>query len=145
MTPGIMFISLFITACITSFATGSSWGSFAIFLPIAIPLALANDVSIYPAIGASLAGSLFGDHCSPISDSTILASLGASCDHLAHVRTQLPYAVLAALASIAGFVTAAITMNGFISLAVSIVCMVLFLYIMNRVDKGRHPESETTV
>ena len=61
------------------------------------------------------------------------------------MRTQLPYAVLAALASIAGFVTAAITMNGFISLAVSIVCMVLFLYIMNRVDKGRHPESETTV
>ncbi|SCJ57136.1 Malate-2H(+)/Na(+)-lactate antiporter [uncultured Eubacterium sp.] len=142
MTPGIMFISLFVTACITSFATGSSWGSFAIFLPIAIPLALANDVSIYPAIGASLAGSLFGDHCSPISDSTILASLGASCDHLAHVKTQLPYAVLAALASIAGFVTAAITMNGFISLAVSIVCMVAFLYVMNKVDRKRYPENE---
>lgn len=142
MTPGIMFLSLFITACITSFATGSSWGSFAIFLPIAIPLALANDVSIYPAIGASLAGSLFGDHCSPISDSTILASLGASCDHLAHVRTQLPYALLAAAASLIGFVTAAITMNGFISLGVSIVCMVLFLYIMNKIDVKKHPEKE---
>ncbi len=97
MTPGIMFISLFITACITSLQRVPVGVLFAIFLPIAIPLALANDVSIYPAIGASLAGSLFGDHCSPISDSTILASLGASCDHLAHVRNA------AAVCGVSGF------------------------------------------
>lgn len=140
MTPGIMFLSLFLTACVTAFATGSSWGSFAIFLPIAIPLALANDVSVYPAIGAALAGSLFGDHCSPISDSTILASLGASCDHLAHVKTQLPYALLAAAASFVGYVVAAITMNGFVSLGVAIVCMVVFLFFVHKLDVKRNPE-----
>lgn len=140
MTPGIMFISLFLTACVTSFATGSSWGSFAIFLPIAIPLALANGVAVYPAIGAALAGSLFGDHCSPISDSTILASLGAACDHMAHVTTQLPYALTAALASIIGYIVAAITMNGFISISVTIVCMLLFLFAAHTYDVKKHPD-----
>ena len=89
MTPGIMFISLFVVAAFTSFATGTSWGTFAIFLPIAVPLALANDVAVYPAIGAALAGGLFGDHCSPISDTTIMASLGSGSDHLDFVRAQL--------------------------------------------------------
>lgn len=135
MTPGIMLVSLFVGACFTSFATGTSWGTFAIFLPIAIPLALANDFPVFPAIGASLAGGLFGDHCSPISDSTILASLGASCDHLAHVKTQLPYAMLAAAASIVGYIVAAVTMNGVISLGTTIACMILFLFIMQKLDK----------
>lgn len=140
MTPGIMFISLFLTACVTSFATGSSWGSFAIFLPIAIPLALANDVSVYPAIGAALAGSLFGDHCSPISDSTVLASLGAACDHLAHVKTQLPYAITSAIASLIGYVVAAFTMNGIVSIIVSIISMIVLLFILNRYDLRKNPE-----
>ena len=140
MTPGIMFLSIFLTACITSFATGSSWGSFAIFLPIAIPLALANDIAVYPAIGAALAGSLFGDHCSPISDSTILASLGASCDHLAHVKTQLPYALLAAISSLVGYVVAAITMNGIISLGVTLACMIILLFFVHKLDVKRNPE-----
>ena len=136
MTPGIMFISLFVIACFTSFATGTSWGTFAIFLPIAVPLAEAAGIPVFPAIGASLAGGLFGDHCSPISDSTILASIGASCDHLDHVKTQLPYALLAAAASVVGYVIAAITMNGFIALAVTLVCMIVFLFIMQKLDKS---------
>lgn len=134
MTPGIMFLSLFLTACLTSFATGSSWGSFAIFLPIAIPLAIANGVDVSPAIGAALAGSLFGDHCSPISDSTILASLGAGCDHMAHVTTQIPYAMLAALASLIGYIFAALTQSAFISLGVSLILMVIFTFIMHKRD-----------
>ena len=135
-----MFVALFVTACVTSFATGSSWGSFAIFLPIAIPLALANGVDVSPAIGAALAGSLFGDHCSPISDSTILASLGAGCDHMAHVTTQLPYALTAAVASLIGYVIAAVTMNGFISLTASILLMILFLFILHKHDIRRTPD-----
>ncbi len=145
MTPGIMLISIFIVACCTSFATGTSWGTFAIFLPISIPLALASGVSIYPAIGASLAGGLFGDHCSPISDSTILASLGASCDHLDHVKTQLPYALLAAVSSIIGYVVASITMNGLISLAVSIICMIVLLYTMQTIEGKKAKETKTLV
>lgn len=140
MTPGIMFFSLFLTACLTSFATGSSWGSFAIFLPIAIPLALANDVSVYPAIGAALAGSLFGDHCSPISDSTILASLGAACDHMAHVTTQLPYAITAAVASLVGYAVAAITMNGLMSIVVTIIVMIILLFVLHKMDIKRNPD-----
>ena len=137
MTPGIMFISLFVVAAFTSFATGTSWGTFAIFLPIAVPLALANDVAVYPAIGAALAGGLFGDHCSPISDTTIMASLGSGSDHLDFVRAQLPYALLMAASSIVGYIVAAITMNGIISLIATIVCMICALYVIHLFEKKR--------
>jgi Na+/H+ antiporter NhaC len=87
---------VFITAGIISFTTGTSWGTFGILIPVAIPIALGNDLSPALLLAAVLGGGVFGDHCSPISDSTVLASLAAGCDHLDHVRTQLPYALLAA-------------------------------------------------
>lgn len=141
ITPGVMFITIFVSACLTSFATGTSWGTFAIFLPIAIPLALENDISVFPAIGAALAGGLFGDHCSPISDSTILASLGASCDHLDHVKTQSPYAIVCAIASICGYVVAAITNNGFLSLAAGLVVMLAIVFVLNKLEVNRENET----
>lgn len=137
ITPGVMFITIFIAACITSFATGTSWGTFAIFLPIAIPLALENDISVYPAIGAALAGGLFGDHCSPISDSTILASLGASSDHIDHVKTQLPYAIVAAIASVFGYIVAALTDSGFLALVTSIIIMIIIVYVIQKLEISR--------
>ena len=76
---------------IMSFATGSSWGSFAIMLPLVIPLAHSLELALPVSIGAVLAGGLFGDHASPISDTTILSSTGAGSDHIDHVRTQMPY------------------------------------------------------
>ena len=87
---------VFITAGIISFTTGTSWSTFGILLPVAIPVALNNDLSPSLLLAAVLGGGVFGDHCSPISDSTVLASLASGCDHLDHVRTQLPYALLAA-------------------------------------------------
>lgn len=100
---------IFVTGSAISFATGSSWGTFAILMPLAIPMSHALGAPMYASIGAVLSGGLFGDHCSPISDTTVLSSMGAACDHIDHVKTQLPYALTVALASavcylIAGFV-----------------------------------------
>lgn len=145
ITPGIMFVVIFISACITAFATGTSWGTFAIFLPIAVPLALTSNISVYPAIGAALAGGLFGDHCSPISDSTILASLGASSDHLDHVKTQLPYAVSVAVASIFGYITAAITDSALISIIVTLVLTTIIVYAMHKYDVKKEKRTASKV
>lgn len=95
---------VFITAGIISFTTGTSWGTFGILIPVAIPIALGSDLPVSLLLAAVLGGGVFGDHCSPISDSTVLASLAAGCDHLVHVRTQLPYALLAAALSLPFFV-----------------------------------------
>ncbi len=97
---------IFLTGGCISFATGSSWGTFAILLPIAMPMAHSLGAPMYASIAAVLSGGLFGDHCSPISDTTILSSTGASCDHVDHVKTQLPYALTVALASSLGYVVA---------------------------------------
>ena len=87
---------IFITAGIISFRTDTSWGRFGILVPVAMPIALAMDLSPALLRAAVLGGGTFGDYCSPISDSTVLASLAAGCDHLGHVRTQLPYVLFTA-------------------------------------------------
>ena len=94
---------LFLTAGFIAFATGSSWGTFAIVLPLAVPLASELGLSPAPFVAAVLSGGIFGDHCSPISDTTIISSLAAATDHVDHVRTQLPYALTAGLTAAAGF------------------------------------------
>lgn len=85
---------LFIAAGITSFTAGTSWGTYGILIPVAIPLAVGAGVPLPLAVAAVMGGGVFGDHCSPISDTTIIASLASGCDHMEHVRTQLPYALL---------------------------------------------------
>jgi Na+/H+ antiporter NhaC len=100
-------VLVFLVAAVTSFATGTSWGTMAILFPVVIPLAVAMGAGVdfdggehytilLGAISSIMAGSIFGDHCSPISDTTVLSSMASSCDHIDHVRTQLPYAVLVA-------------------------------------------------
>ncbi|MDJ0921297.1 MAG: Na+/H+ antiporter NhaC family protein [Henriciella sp.] len=86
---------LFVAASVTSFTTGTSWGTYGILVPIAIPLALGAGVPLPLVMAAVIGGGVFGDHCSPISDTTIIASLAAGCDHIEHVKTQLPYALVA--------------------------------------------------
>ena len=103
---------VFVVAGITSFTTGTSWGTYGILVPVAIPLALGSGVPPALVLSAVLGGGVFGDHCSPISDTSIIASLAAECDHIDHVRTQLPYALLAGAAAlicylVAGVLTAA--------------------------------------
>jgi tetracycline resistance efflux pump len=94
---------IFLVACATSFAIGSSWGTFAIMIPIAMPIALGLGVEPAVLLGAVLAGAVFGDHASPISDTTVVASMAAATDHIDHVRTQLPFALIAAGIALAGY------------------------------------------
>lgn len=104
LNPAFLPFLLFIVAGFMALATGTSWGTFGIMLPIAGALAAATDVSLVLAsLAAVLAGSVFGDHCSPISDTTILSSTGAGANHIDHVMTQLPYALIGALASAVGY------------------------------------------
>ncbi|WP_330927436.1 Na+/H+ antiporter NhaC family protein [Candidatus Sororendozoicomonas aggregata] len=95
---------LFVVSCVMAFATGTSWGTFGIMLPIAGDMAAAADIAmLLPMLSAVLAGAVFGDHCSPISDTTILSSTGASCHHIDHVNTQLPYALTIAMIAALGY------------------------------------------
>ncbi|MTI66874.1 MAG: sodium:proton antiporter [Firmicutes bacterium] len=85
---------IFTIGCIMAFSTGTSWGTFAIMMPIAIQMAVAMDANLYASIGAVVSGAIMGDHCSPISDTTILSSMASASDHIDHVKTQAPYALL---------------------------------------------------
>jgi len=105
LTPTLLPLLVFFMCAFISFSTGTSWGTYAIMIPIAMPLAFSftgNDVTplIYATIGAVAGGGVFGDHCSPLSDTTILSSFGAASDHIDHVKTQLPYASVAAGAAL---------------------------------------------
>jgi len=99
---------LFVAAGITSFTTGTSWGTYGILIPLAIPLAAGAGVPLPLVLAAVLGGGVFGDHCSPISDTTIIASLASGCDHLEHVRTQLPYALFAGAGALAFYLVAGV-------------------------------------
>ncbi len=95
--PGYIAAIIFLTSAFTAFSTGTSWGVFAIMVPIAVPTALVTGASIPLCLAAVLGGGVFGDHVSPISDTTLVSSMASASDHIDHVRTQLPYAVIAAL------------------------------------------------
>lgn len=95
LSPGLVPFLIFLVSCFIAFATGTSWGTFAIMIPIGIPMAQTMDANIYMTLAAALGGGVFGDHCSPISDTTILSSMASSTDHVDHVKTQLPYAGIA--------------------------------------------------
>ena len=101
--PALLLPLVFLTGALVSFSTGTSWGTFAIMIPIAVPAAAALGLPLAPFLAASLAGGIFGDHASPISDTTIVSSLAAATDHIAHVRTQLPYALMAGGVAVVGF------------------------------------------
>ena len=103
VAPWLLLPLVFVTGAFVAFSTGTSWGTFAIMIPIAVPAAAALGLPLAPFLAASLAGGIFGDHASPISDTTIVSSLAAATDHIAHVRTQLPYALLAGGVAIVGF------------------------------------------
>ncbi len=87
---------IFIVSAFIAFSVGSSWGTFAIMIPIAIPIATTLGLPVPLFLAAAISGAIFGDHASPISDTTVVASMASACDHIDHVRTQLPYALLAA-------------------------------------------------
>jgi len=125
---------VFILSAIISFATGSSWGTFAIMLPLVIPTAVAIDAPLHVCIGAVLSGGLFGDHSSPISETTILSSTGASCSQIDHFRTQLPYALFNGAISLIAFLTAGATGSALIiifAVAAQALGLIVIRYVQN--------------
>ncbi len=106
LTPATVAPVVFITGCVIAFSTGSSWGTFAILIPIAVPLALQSGSSVPLAVAAVMGGGIFGDHCSPISDTTVISSMSAGCDHIEHVTTQIPYALVGGGAAVVLYLVA---------------------------------------
>ncbi len=122
---------IFLLGAGISFATGTSWGTFGILIPIVVYVLKAIDPNLMIiGISAAMAGSVFGDHCSPISDTTIMSSAGAQCEHLLHVSTQLPYAITVALISFVCYIIAGIVKNPIVPLIVGVVVLFAFLFAM---------------
>ena len=121
---------IFIVACLLAFASGTSWGTFGILIPIVVSVFDPNSVLLTVGISACLAGAVCGDHCSPISDTTIMASAGAQCDHVTHVSTQLPYAVTVAAVSFVCFIIAGFVQNAILCLALGAVLTIGALLVL---------------
>ena len=119
-------VLIFVIAALMSFSMGTSWGTFGMLIPI-VTMICETDVAaalLLPALGATLAGSVYGDHCSPISDTTILASTGADCMHIRHFETQLPYATLVAVVCAVGYLIAGFTLTPWISIVVATLLLI---------------------
>ena len=126
---------LFIFAGALAFSTGTSWGTFGILIPIAIEILNKASYGVQPemlaiCVAAILSGSVSGDHASPISDTTILASVSAQCDHLDHVATQLPYVIIVSAACVLGFFVAGISQSGYVGLGAGLMCILWLLFIL---------------
>jgi Na+/H+ antiporter NhaC len=144
IAPHWLPVLVFLIAAVISFSTGTSWGTMAILMPLVIPLGSTLSIDaglsgpdytiiLHGVISSVLAGAVFGDHCSPISDTTILSSMACACDHIDHVRTQLPYAVLAAVIGMAvGDIPTAYGLSPWIAIPAGVVLMVGFLYVFGK-------------
>jgi len=139
-------IIAFTLSALISFSTGTSWGTFAIMIPIVMPIAVSlgqakgfDGTALLNAtlisIGAVLGGSVFGDHASPISDTTILSSTGAGCPHLEHVATQMPYALTAAICALIGFIVGGITLNAIAAWVATLAAFAAALVLLPRYYK----------
>ena len=129
MLPAVIFL----VALGLAFSTGTSWGTFGILIPIVLPVFKNSPELLMIGISACLAGAVCGDHCSPISDTTIMASTGAQCDHVNHVSTQLPYAMTVAAVSAVGYLLAGFVQNVFVVLGVSVALMFGTLFVLRMV------------
>lgn len=127
---------IFLVGCGLAFATGTSWGTFGILIPIVVSVfANSNPQLMIISISACMAGAVCGDHCSPISDTTIMASAGAQCDHVNHVSTQLPYAITAAAVSFISYIIAGFVQTAWIALPIAILLMLIVLVVIKMINK----------
>lgn len=133
---------IFAIGCFLAFASGTSWGTFGILIPIVVEVFQGSDPQLMIiSISACMAGAVCGDHCSPISDTTIMSSAGARCNHVAHVSTQLPYALTVAAISFVTYIVAGFTRSAWISLPVGIIILIAVLLIIKKVQKPAQEET----
>lgn len=133
---------VFVLAVVISFATGTSWGTFGILIPITLAaFPLTNPLGVV-CMSSAMAGAVCGDHCSPISDTTIMASAGAQCDHVTHVNTQLPYALTVAAVSFVSFIIAGFVPKAYIVLPIAVVMMVATLLCIKLIQRGNAKKLE---
>ena len=128
---------IFIVACILAFATGTSWGTFGILIPVVTAVFPTDSMLLIIGISACCAGAVCGDHCSPISDTTIMASAGAQVDHLKHVSTQIPYVITVAAVSFVTYIVAGFVQNALICFAVGTVLMVVTLFVIRSMENRK--------
>ena len=133
---------IFLIACFLSFSTGTSWGTFGILIPITLGVFPLSDPLGVVCVSACMAGAVCGDHCSPISDTTIMASAGAQCDHVTHVATQLPYAMTVAGVSFFAYIIAGLVPNALIALPFGIALMLCALVLLRKILGKGDTESE---
>ena len=135
---------VFVVAMLLAFSTGTSWGTFGILIPICMALFLTDMTMMIISMSACMAGAVFGDHCSPISDTTIMASTGAECELMTHVSTQFPYAVFVAVVSAICFLIAGLVQNAYLPLLVGVALIIGGLFVMRMIVKGKEtaPASE---
>ncbi len=129
---------VFVIGCLLAFATGTSWGTFGILIPIVQSVFPMDNPLAIVCISACMAGAVCGDHCSPISDTTIMASAGAQCDHVNHVSTQLPYAITCAGVSFVSYIIAGFIPNAFIALPIAVVLMIATLLVIRTLHARKH-------
>ena len=128
---------IFLVGCGLAFSTGTSWGTFGILIPIVTDVFPADSQLLIIGVSACLAGAVMGDHCSPISDTTIMASAGAQCDHLNHVSTQIPYVLTVAAISFVSYVIAGFVQNVYICLAIGVALTVATLFVLRAATSRR--------
>ena len=140
---GVLPFLVFVIAALMSFSMGTSWGTFGMLIPIVTMIcsATGGEGLLIPALGATLAGSVYGDHCSPISDTTILASTGAQCEHIRHVETQIPYATLVAVICAVGYLIVGFTGTPWIGLGAGAVLLLGAMFVLHTRDR-KHSEKQ---
>jgi len=142
---GIIPAGLFLIACVLAFASGTSWGTFGILIPLGLAITESHPELATPIIAACMAGAVYGDHCSPISDTTIMASAGANCNHVSHVSTQLPYATTVAVVSAISYVVAGYVSSPVVPLIVGVVLLLGTLFFLRgRAGSYRVSDSANT-
>ncbi|MEA2087646.1 MAG: Na+/H+ antiporter NhaC family protein [Candidatus Caldatribacteriota bacterium] len=134
ISPVLLPMVMFLICNVISFSTGTSWGTMAIAMPIAIPLSLALGVPLPLGISVVLTGSVMGDHCSPLSDTTIMSSMFSGSDHIDHVKTQIPYALTAAGVAILGYILAGTGMSVGLVLPLGLILVVILLYLFSSIS-----------
>ena len=135
LTGGLVPALIFVAGAVISFATGSSWGTWSLLMPIAFPMAVQFDIPPAFIVGCVISSGLFGDQCSPISDTTVLSSTGASCNHIVHVMTQLPYGLTVGASAFIGYLFGGLTGQYMLSIAVTAVVLAAALLVLKSIAK----------